>query len=270
MLRSRSATALQRRWQREVAISPNPYLSAVKRPAAVLPSQRLASFQNQQLGAINSGVRKPGLGQGPTGLASMASAGRVAPVSVVGQSSMNILDSVKGGNARLAALQKKAQPRQQSQLPGPTGSFNQQGQYKSYSGSFKPGSSRGYGKGQIDVSQTVKIGNAYLRKDAGQAFMQMAQAYKAATGKSLAITEGWRSYDRQVKLYNDYRSGRGNLAAKPGTSDHGRGTSVDMRGMGAIGSPSFNWLRQNAKKFGYDWTGGTFSQIEAWHWSYTG
>lgn len=249
--------------------SVNPYLPASKSAAAILPSQRLASFQNQQLGAVSSGLKKPGLGQGPTGLASMAAAGRVAPVSVVGKSSMNIMESVKGGNARLAALQKKAQP--QRQTTGPDGSVNQQGQYKNYTGGFKPGGGgKGYGKGQIDVSQTVKIGNAYLRKDAGQAFMQMAQAYKSATGKSLSLTEGWRSYDRQVKLYNDYRSGRGNLAAKPGTSNHGKGTAVDMAGMGAVGSARFNWLRQNAPKFGYSWTGGTFSQVEPWHWDYKG
>lgn len=199
----------------------------------------------------------------------MAGAGRTAPVSLVGQSSMNILDSVKGGNARLAALQKKVAPQRTASADGQGMALSQQGQYKAYSGNFRP--SRGpSGQGAISIGQTVKVGNSYLRKDAGRAFMQMAQAYRSATGKRLTVTEGWRSYDRQVKLYNDYRSGRGNLAAKPGTSNHGRGTAVDISGMGAVGSASFNWLRQNAPKFGYSWTGGTFSQVEPWHWDFAG
>lgn len=261
MLRSRSGTEKPQRGQSVVVISP---YTPVKQPGPILPSQRLASFQNQQLGAATQGLKRPTLGSSSPGSAFGASVGRTEPVSVVQKSSMNIMRGVKEGNARLAALQKAAAPKVQRANP-----VGQQGQYKNYSGGFKPSGGR-YPAGQIDVSQTVKVGNAYLRKDAGQAFMQMAQAFRSATGKQLGITEGWRSYDRQVKLYNDYRNGRGNLAAKPGTSTHGKGTAVDMNGMGALGSASFRWLQQNAPKFGYSWTGGTFSQIEPWHWDYRG
>jgi hypothetical protein len=38
----------------------------------------------------------------------------------------------------------------------------------------------------------------------------------------------YRSYDRQVYYWNLYQSGKGNLAAKPGTSNHGWGTAVDI------------------------------------------
>lgn len=38
----------------------------------------------------------------------------------------------------------------------------------------------------------------------------------------------YRTYDQQVELYNDYLNGTGNLAAVPGTSNHGWGWAVDL------------------------------------------
>lgn len=38
----------------------------------------------------------------------------------------------------------------------------------------------------------------------------------------------YRTYDQQVELYNAYLNGTGNLAAVPGTSNHGMGTAVDL------------------------------------------
>ena len=38
----------------------------------------------------------------------------------------------------------------------------------------------------------------------------------------------YRSYEEQQELYEDYLNGTGNLAAVPGTSNHGWGTAVDV------------------------------------------
>jgi hypothetical protein len=58
----------------------------------------------------------------------------------------------------------------------------------------------------------------------------------------------YRTYDQQVELYRAYLNGTGNLAAKPGTSNHGWGLAVDvashaMRSMvDAIGA-KYGWAK---------------------------
>lgn len=237
------------------------------KPVIPLPSQQVSSFVNQGLQAVAPSTGRTQATAMPMAPRLSAITTRAAPVSVAQQSSMNIMSQVKDRNVKLNALRTAA-----SAAPKQTmlNSANVGKQIGAYTGPGFTGP-RVQGKGQISVNDTVAVpGGQRLRSDAGQAFVQMAAAFQQATGKPLGVTEGWRSYDRQVALYNAYKAGKGNLAATPGTSTHGKGTAVDMNGMGAIGSPSFNWLRQNAGKFGYSWTGGTFSQIEPWHWDFKG
>ena len=46
-------------------------------------------------------------------------------------------------------------------------------------------------------------------------------------GTKVHITSGFRSYEEQAELYRLYKSGRGNLAAPPGTSRHETGNAAD-------------------------------------------
>ncbi len=46
-------------------------------------------------------------------------------------------------------------------------------------------------------------------------------------GKKVSITSGFRSRAEQTRLYNLYKAGKGNLAAKPGTSKHESGNAAD-------------------------------------------
>lgn len=46
-------------------------------------------------------------------------------------------------------------------------------------------------------------------------------------GKVITITSGYRTYAEQQALYNAWKAGRGNIAAKPGTSMHESGLAVD-------------------------------------------
>ncbi|MEN9799809.1 MAG: hypothetical protein RL653_3506, partial [Pseudomonadota bacterium] len=54
------------------------------------------------------------------------------------------------------------------------------------------------------------------------------------------------------------------LAARPGYSNHQMGLSVDLGGIGGYGTRAYNWLKQNASRYGFvNDVGGEF-----WHWTY--
>jgi len=118
----------------------------------------------------------------------------------------------------------------------------------------------------------VEVGHGkYLRADAAQGFVNLATAFRQATGGNLGITEGFRSNERQAQLYEAYRTGRSNIvAAAPGHSHHNSGVAVDLNGYGgSTNSPQFRWLLQNAGKYGWSWAEGRAAG-EPWHWVYVG
>lgn len=47
-------------------------------------------------------------------------------------------------------------------------------------------------------------------------------------GAKIDVISGHRSYDEQARLYAAYQAGTGNLAAKPGTSNHEHGGAADV------------------------------------------
>jgi len=69
----------------------------------------------------------------------------------------------------------------------------------------------------------------------------------------------YRTYEQQVELWNLYQSGRGNLAAHPGTSNHGWGLAVDL---------ATESMRSMIDRIGrkYGWSKATSdAQSEWWH-----
>lgn len=75
-----------------------------------------------------------------------------------------------------------------------------------------------------------------------------------------------RSYEEQVRLYNNYKSGKGPLAAKPGTSKHGDGRANDLQ---YSSDKARQWALANAKRYGlhfpiYNPKLGR-SKDESWH-----
>lgn len=127
-----------------------------------------------------------------------------------------------------------------------------------------------------------------LRQEAATALETMfADAEKE--GISLRLGSGYRSYQTQERLFNDYVSRDGEAAAnrysaRPGQSEHQTGLAVD------IGDSSLNnwlknsfknteegiWLRDNSYKYGFvlrylegkeDITGYIY---EPWHFRYVG
>ncbi|MDY7232740.1 M15 family metallopeptidase [Hyalangium rubrum] len=123
-----------------------------------------------------------------------------------------------------------------------------------------------YVQGKPSTITVVPVGNGkYMRADAAKNFMAMQKAAKAA-GINLTATSGFRSMEEQKVLYQKYLNGTGNLAAKPGYSNHQNGISMDIGGIGGYNTKAYNWLKNNAAKYGFknDVAG------EHWHWTYKG
>lgn len=72
----------------------------------------------------------------------------------------------------------------------------------------------------------------------------------------------YRTYEQQVELYNDYLNGTGNLAAVPGTSNHGWGLAVDVATMDMRGM-----IDRIGRKYGWakEWSD---APSEWWHLKY--
>lgn len=129
----------------------------------------------------------------------------------------------------------------------------------------------GYTNGMIPASAlcspTAAPGHL-LRCDAASAFDAMARAYAAALGQDLCITDSYRSYALQVQTF----AKKPNLAAVPGTSNHGWGLAVDLcGGIESFTSPGHLWMKRNAPKFGFvhpEWASQTGSRPEPWHWEF--
>jgi len=109
------------------------------------------------------------------------------------------------------------------------------------------------------------------------AFSKMRNAALKA-GINIQIASGFRTLARQQYFYNCYRCkccNGGNLAAVPGTSNHGRGLALDVNtncgGQSGSTPPSactrggvYRWMRANAHTYGFVRT--VF--IEPWHWEH--
>lgn len=81
------------------------------------------------------------------------------------------------------------------------------------------------------ITRATNGQQAYLRKDAAKAFMAMNAESVRRYGVNLRVSSArtaYRTYAQQEYFWNLYQSGRGNLAARPGTSNHGLGLAVDL------------------------------------------
>lgn len=119
-----------------------------------------------------------------------------------------------------------------------------------------------YGNGQIPAAALVEIGRGSHRLygPAAQAF-QVMEAAAAADGVTFGVTDSYRSYEAQVDLAE--RKGlysEGGLAARPGTSDHGWGLSLDLD----LDSTAQAWMRENGARYGF------VEDVprEPWHWTF--
>ena len=145
-----------------------------------------------------------------------------------------------------------------------------------------------------------EIKNYWIDASVAKALEAMLMEIEAAGFGDIYITSGYRSYNYQSILYNNYinaemakdpsltreeAEARASMySAKPGTSEHHTGLCVDITttAMGGLLEESFSeleiydWLMANAWKFGFtlrypadkvDITGYVF---EPWHWRFVG
>ncbi|GLW91584.1 D-alanyl-D-alanine carboxypeptidase family protein [Actinokineospora globicatena] len=128
----------------------------------------------------------------------------------------------------------------------------------------------GYPNGLIPLTALCPIGVAShaLRCDAAQGYQAMSAAFATAFGRPLCVTDSYRAYTAQVRLY----AVKPALAAVPGTSNHGWGLAVDLcGGVQTAGSPEYAWMITNAPAFGWSnplWARPGGGREEPWHWEY--
>lgn len=130
---------------------------------------------------------------------------------------------------------------------------------------------KSYGNGQIPSDVLCGLSWAQgerLRCDAAAALEDLNGAFRAAFGRNLDVSDGYRSYAEQLSV----AATKGGLAAVPGTSNHGLGQAVDLSGgIESFGTAEHAWMAANAGKYGWKlpgWAQAGGSKPEAWHWEY--
>lgn len=132
--------------------------------------------------------------------------------------------------------------------------------------------------------KTVSSGSAKLRKDAKEAFDKMAAAAKK-DGLKIYGSSGYRSYNHQSSLYNNYVKEDGKAeadtySARAGHSEHQTGLAIDITKSGGSfisnSDKEFTWLKNNSYKYGFilRYPKGkeniTGYMYEPWHYRYLG
>lgn len=123
-----------------------------------------------------------------------------------------------------------------------------------------------------DLAPTLLGGR--LRKDAADSADRMFTKF-ALSGlgvlQAVSPADTYRTYDQQVQA----RARVGDMAAVPGTSNHGWGLAADLaNGMNRWDSPAQNWFAEHGRSFGWvtpgwaDPSSPLFQKNEPWHKEY--
>lgn len=125
-----------------------------------------------------------------------------------------------------------------------------------------PRSLAGYGNGKIPADALAPLNGSSERMwaPATERLNAMISDAKAA-GVSISVTDGYRTYDSQVRLAQQKGLySQGGLAAAPGTSEHGWGLAVDL----GLNPTAQAWMRQHAQDYGF------VENVprEPWHWEF--
>ncbi len=137
----------------------------------------------------------------------------------------------------------------------------------------------------VDVSNWYAFEGIKTRQIVYDAFKEMFNAAKE-DGITLIINSGYRTYEAQSKVYEEYKEAYGeeyadNYAARPDYSEHQSGLALDIITYGASGetfetTEAFKWLQDNADKYGFilrypkDKEDITGYKYESWHYRYLG
>ncbi len=120
--------------------------------------------------------------------------------------------------------------------------------------------------GRLSDSELAAIPGGRLAREAAANWLAMRRKGGQELGIWIAPIGprgSYRTYDEQVYFWRLYQSGKGNLAARPGTSNHGLGHAVDLAAPAS--------MRPVVDRFGatYGWRWGE-APSENWHVTYYG
>lgn len=132
---------------------------------------------------------------------------------------------------------------------------------------------QGYQNGRIPSDALCPLWGTrgqMLRADAAAAFNDMSRAYAREFGLPLCVTDSYRSYEEQEAVARE----KPELAAKPGTSNHGWGLATDLcDGVQSFGTATHRWMQDNSMMFAWflpTWAQQSGSKPEPWHWEFAG
>lgn len=120
----------------------------------------------------------------------------------------------------------------------------------------------GYVRGKARTIEVVPVDDVWLAKPAARDFLAMQAAAQKA-GIYLSIRSGFRDHETQIWLYQAWRAGYGNRAARPGYSLHQSGRALDLR---VHDVETRAWLKKHARRFGFLRT----VSDEPWHFEHVG
>lgn len=128
----------------------------------------------------------------------------------------------------------------------------------------------------VSIDPTYGVG--MLEKEAYEAFKKLSDDAKK-DGYAIKISSGYRSYQRQQTLYQNYIKKDGEKAdtysARPGFSEHQTGLAIDVQTY-KMNKTDYTWIHENCYRYGFilrypekeeDITGYMY---EPWHFRYVG
>lgn len=89
-------------------------------------------------------------------------------------------------------------------------------------------------------------------------------AAAARTNVTIGVNSGFRTFESQKRLHDDFLAGSGPTAAAPGSSNHQHGQAFDLNTVGFDGTTVYDWLKRRGPKLGFIRT----VDGEHWHWEY--
>lgn len=137
----------------------------------------------------------------------------------------------------------------------------------------------------VNVPSSYAFGTNQIKQEVLDAFIEMADDAKK-DNITLIINSGYRTYEFQQKLYNNFEKTNGkeyadNYAARPDFSEHQTGLALDIVSYGMTmenfaNSETYKWLINNCVDYGFilrypenkeEITGYKY---ESWHYRYLG
>jgi hypothetical protein len=116
----------------------------------------------------------------------------------------------------------------------------------------------GYRRGSKFTICVVQVDGKWVEVKTAQSFLKM-RAAAAKRGVHIHVVSGFRTMAQQRYLYSLYLQGRGNLAARPGYSNHQSGHALDLNtSAGGV----YSYLANHGSAYGFRRT----VPSEKWHW----